>query len=147
MRPDLAPQDEAARAPMTLGERWRPFFIDVVPLSLIFVVVMGSMFTGLGLADRFGGAGLPRHGRAGALLPRAHLEVLFDSLKSTAVVTTMIFFIIAASTTFAQILAFSGATDGALAEIAKYEMTPLIAVFVHDRASCSCSAASWTRSA
>jgi TRAP-type mannitol/chloroaromatic compound transport system permease large subunit len=31
---------------MTLGERWRPFFIDVVPLSLIFFVVMGSMFMG-----------------------------------------------------------------------------------------------------
>ena len=42
----------------------------------------------------------------------------------------MIFFIIAASTTFAQFLAFSGATDGALAEIAKYEFTPLITVFV-----------------
>jgi len=56
-------------------------------------------------------------------------KILFASLKSTAVVTTMIFFIIAASTTFSQILAFSGATDGALAEIAKYEMTPLIAVF------------------
>src|SRR6185436_9026091 len=54
----------------------------------------------------------------------------FDSLKGTAAVTTMIFFIIAASTTFAQILAFSGATDGALTEIAKYEFTPLIAVFV-----------------
>ncbi|KAJ8134800.1 hypothetical protein OY671_011987, partial [Metschnikowia pulcherrima] len=56
-------------------------------------------------------------------------KISFDSLKSTAVVTTMIFFIIAASTTFSQILAFSGATDGASAEIAKYEMTPSIAVF------------------
>ena len=31
---------------MTLVERWRPFFIDVVPLSFIFIVVMGSMFMG-----------------------------------------------------------------------------------------------------
>src|SRR4029450_9375517 len=46
MRPDLAPQDEAARAHMTSAGRRRPFFIDVVPLSLIFFVVMGSMFIG-----------------------------------------------------------------------------------------------------
>ena len=130
MRPDLAPQDEAARAPMTLGERWRPFFIDVVPLSLIFIVVMGSMF--MGWASPTDSAALGCLATVVlALCYRAFTwKILFDSLKSTAVVTTMIFFIIAASTTFAQILAFSGATDGALAEIAKYEMTPLIAVFV-----------------
>jgi TRAP-type C4-dicarboxylate transport system permease large subunit len=57
------------------------------------------------------------------------LRDLFRSLIGTAVVTTMIFFIIAASTTFAQILAFSGATDGALAELSKVGFTPLTAVF------------------
>ena len=107
MRPDLAPQDDAARAPMTLGERWRPFFIDVVPLSLIFIVVMGSMF--LGWASPTDSAALGCLATVVlAVCYRAFTwKVLFDSLKSTAVVTTMIFFIIAASTTFAQILAFS----------------------------------------
>lgn len=127
MRPDLAPR-EAPRA-LGLGERWRPFFLDVVPLSLIFVVVMGSMFAGWASPTDSAALGC----LATMLLAMAYRaltwRILFDSLKSTAVVTTMIFFIIAASTTFSQILAFSGATDGALAEIAKFEMTPLIAVF------------------
>jgi tripartite ATP-independent transporter DctM subunit len=127
MRPDLAPR-ETPRA-LSLGERWRPFFIDVVPLSLIFVVVMGSMFAGWASPTDSAALGC----LATVLLALAYRaltwRILFDSLKSTAVVTTMIFFIIAASTTFSQILAFSGATDGALAEIAKFEMTPLIAVF------------------
>ena len=127
MRPDLAPR-EAPQA-LGLGERWRPFFVDVVPLSFIFVVVMGSMFAGWASPTDSAALGC----LATVLLALAYRaltwKILFDSLKSTAVVTTMIFFIIAASTTFSQILAFSGATDGALAEIAKHEMTPLIAVF------------------
>lgn len=127
MRPDLAPREAALV--LSLGERWRPFFIDVVPLSLIFVVVMGSMFAGWASPTDSAALGC----LATVLLALAYRalswKILFDSLKSTAVVTTMIFFIIAASTTFSQILAFSGATDGALAEIAKFEMTPLIAVF------------------
>ena len=74
MRPDLAPQDDAARAPMTLGERWRPFFIDVVPLSLIFIVVMGSMFLGWASPTDSAALVVGRHGRAGSLLPGVHLE-------------------------------------------------------------------------
>jgi TRAP-type mannitol/chloroaromatic compound transport system permease large subunit len=55
-------------------------------------------------------------------------DVVFASLRSTAIVTTMLFFIIAASTTFAQILAISGATDGALSALARLELTPMLAV-------------------
>jgi TRAP-type C4-dicarboxylate transport system permease large subunit len=42
----------------------------------------------------------------------------------------MIFFIIAASTSFAQILAFSGATDGALAELARLGLGKYQAIFM-----------------
>ena len=129
MRPDLAPRDEAAGSPMPLFERWRPFFVDVVPLSFIFIVVMGSMFMGWASPTDSAALGCLATVVLAICYRALSWKILFDSLKSTAVVTTMIFFIIAASTTFAQILAFSGATDGALAEIAKYEFTPLIAVF------------------
>ncbi|MFO1157574.1 MAG: TRAP transporter large permease [Reyranellaceae bacterium] len=127
MRPDLAPR-EAVLA-LSLGERWRPFFVDVVPLSFIFVVVMGSMFAGWASPTDSAALGCLATVLLAMVYRALTWKILFDSLKSTAVVTTMIFFIIAASTTFSQILAFSGATDGALAELAKFEMTPLIAVF------------------
>lgn len=125
--PSLAPTD---RAPATSArERWAPFFVHVAPLFLIFAVVMGSMFLGWASPTEAAALGCV----ATALLALAYraltLTILLDSLKGTAAVTTMIFFILAASTTFAQILAFSGATDGALKELAKFDMTPLVAVF------------------
>jgi tripartite ATP-independent transporter DctM subunit len=130
MDPRLAPAETVETAErQASGRRWTPFFINVVPLFLIFIVVMGSMFAGWASPTDAAALGCV----ATALLALAYralsLSVLLESLKGTAVVTTMIFFIIAASTTFAQILAFSGATDGALAEIAKLQMTPLVAVF------------------
>lgn len=129
MRPDLAPT-EAAPPPMTWWQRWRPFFVHVVPLSVIFVVVMGSMFAGLASPTDSAALGCLATVVLALLYRTLSWTILLESLKNTAIVTTMIFFIIAASTTFAQILAFSGATDGALAELAKLEMTPLIAVLM-----------------
>ncbi|MGH8429639.1 MAG: TRAP transporter large permease, partial [Solimonas sp.] len=128
MRPDLAPKETLP--PMTRCERLRPFVIHVIPLSFIFAVVMGSMI--LGWASPTDSAALGCLATVVLALCYRSLtwKVVYESLKNTAVVTTMIFFIIAASTTFAQILAFSGATDGALAELAKLEMTPLVAVFM-----------------
>jgi TRAP-type C4-dicarboxylate transport system permease large subunit len=55
-------------------------------------------------------------------------SVLLDSLRATVTVTTMLFLIISASTTFAQILAISGAVDGALAELAKFNLSPTMTV-------------------
>jgi len=125
--PALAPVDRAPRT--SPRERWAPFLRYVAPLFLIFGVVMGSMFLGLASPTEAAALGCV----ATVLLALAYRalswRIALDSLKGAAAVTTMIFFILAASTTFAQILAFSGATDGALKELAKFDMTPLVAVF------------------
>jgi TRAP-type C4-dicarboxylate transport system permease large subunit len=130
MRPDLAPQDEAAKVPMTLIERWRPFFIDVVPLVVHLHRRHGKHVHGMGLADRFGGTGLPGHGRAGAVLSGAQLE---DPVRQPQEHR---------GRDDHDLLHHRGLHDlrpdpgllrrhrRRLAEIAKYEFTPLIAVFV-----------------
>jgi tripartite ATP-independent transporter DctM subunit len=125
--PALAPAYELKR--LSARERWVPFLVYVVPLFLIFVVVMGSMFTGIASPTDAAALGCLATVVLAAAYRSLKLRTLVACLKGTAVVTTMIFFIIAASTTFAQILAFSGATDGALAELAKLGLTRYTAVF------------------
>jgi tripartite ATP-independent transporter DctM subunit len=126
--PGLAPAEPAAS--LSLRERWYPFARDVVPLFSIFVVVMGSMFMGIASPTDSAALGCLATVLLAAAYRRLSWKTMLDSLKGTAAVTTMIFFIVAASTTFAQILAFSGATDGALAELAKIDMTPIVAVLL-----------------
>jgi tripartite ATP-independent transporter DctM subunit len=128
LNPSMAPVYEVKR--FTARERWVPFFTYVVPLFLIFVVVMGSMFMGIASPTDAAALGC----LVTVLLALAYRSLRFSALvaclKGTAVVTTMIFFIIAASTSFAQILAFSGATDGALAALSHLGLAKYSAIFM-----------------
>jgi tripartite ATP-independent transporter DctM subunit len=107
---------------------WVPTLVYVLPLFTIFVAVLGSIFAGIASPTDSAAIGTLMSVIVAAAYGKLRFGNLMKSLIETAKVTTMIFFIIAASSTFSQILAFSGATNGALAEIAKFEMTPFVAV-------------------
>ncbi len=107
---------------------WSPTIVYVLPLFTIFVAVLGSIFAGIASPTDSAAIGTLMSVIVAAAYRKLSFANLMKSLVETAKVTTMIFFIIAASSTFSQILAFSGATNGALAEIAKFEMTPFVAV-------------------
>lgn len=126
INPALAPIEPSRT--MSFRERWTPFFVHVVPLFVIFVVVMGSMFAGIASPTDSAALGCLATVVLAICYRALTWRILLDCLRGTAATTTMIFFIVAASTTFAQLLAFSGATDGALAEIMKFQLTPLTAV-------------------
>lgn len=108
--PTVAPADDG---PEYRGwERWRPFVTDVLPLGGIVFLVIGSMI--LGWATPTEAAAL---GSLGSLIAAAAYrslawDALQRSLTETAKLAVMILFVIAASVTFSQILAFSGATNG-----------------------------------
>lgn len=126
--PNLAPPGVAGG--VAGGRRWKPLFVHVVPLALIFVVMVGSMFMGWASPTDSAALGCLATVVLAAAFRVLSMQVLLGSLKSTAIVTTMIFLIISASTTFAQILAISGATDGALSQLAAYQLTQLQTVFL-----------------
>ena len=109
--PGLAPatDDEAV---YTGWERWRPFFFYVLPTLSIFAVVVGALAQGWATPTECAALGAfatlvlavgYRSLSAGALLA---------ALKGTAGISGMILFIILGATTFAQILSFSGASNG-----------------------------------
>ena len=125
-RPDYSPASEVTAE--TLFNRIKPFVIHVLPLFLLFFVVMGSMVAGLASPTDAAALGCIAAAFLAAVFRKLTLKAVFDSIMQTAVVTAMVFFILAGSTTFSQLLAFSGAVDGALAVIRSFELTPLMAV-------------------
>jgi tripartite ATP-independent transporter DctM subunit len=128
INPALAPRVEERR--YAGRARWMPFLTQVVPLLLVFIVVVGSIFSGVATPTDSAALGCI----ATAIITLAHRaltwRILRSSLMDMAKVTTMIFFIIAASSTYAQILALSGATDGALAELLKFQFTRIEALLL-----------------
>ena len=124
--------------------RLLPFFVYILPLFIIFIVVVGSIFFKIAAPTEAAALGCL------AALGACYFFKLFNkiitvtgiegadftwraiakSLMETAKVNTMILFIIAGSLVFSQALAISGATDGLLQAINALTLTPLTVVII-----------------
>lgn len=93
-------------------EKLKPFIQYVLPLVSIFGVVVGVMVGGIATPTESAAIGA----LATVVLALAYrvltLERLMQSLKGTVTISGMILFIIIGATTFAQILSFSGVSNG-----------------------------------
>src|SRR5690606_28535441 len=97
-------------------------------LSLIFLAVVGSLVAGIATPTESAALGCVASAIAAVgyrALDRRNLAV---SLIETAKISVMILFIIVASITFAQILAFSGATDGLVSLVSGSGLSPAMIV-------------------
>jgi tripartite ATP-independent transporter DctM subunit len=124
LRPDLAPAYEMERLP--LGRRLWPFLRDVVPLMGIFVVVVGSLLWGFATPTESAALGCVASFAAACAYRTLTRAGLVRALLETAKISVMILFIIVASVTFSQILAFSGATSGLLRTIQALGADPFL---------------------
>lgn len=124
--PSIAPREDASGA--TGWARWRPFVVDVVPLSLIFVAVVGSLVAGIATPTESAALGCVASAIAAIGYRALDAKSLHTTLLETAKISVMILFIIVASITFAQILAFSGATDGLVGLVAGSGLAPSLVV-------------------
>ena len=121
--PKLAPP--YALPDLSLWDRWRPFVIYVVPLSGLFAVVIGSLLSGLATPTESAALGCVAATAAAAAYRSLTWQGLLDAFAGTVKISIMILFIIAASQTFSQILAFSGATGGLIRLVEQFELAPL----------------------
>ncbi len=126
--PRLAPADDAHQA--RGWARWRPFVVNVLPLFSIVTVVVGSIIAGWATPTESAALGVTASLAAAAAYRALGLRAVMRALYETAGVSAMIMFILVASTTFAQILAFSGATDGLLEVAGAVQLSHLSLVIV-----------------
>lgn len=128
MNPSLAPAYDVKQ--LTLWERVRPFLVYVMPLFVIFIVVVGSIIYGIATPTESASLGCVASILVVALYRELRIKDLIVAFRETAKVSAMILFIICASITFSQILAFSGATNGLLSVFNQYDLSPLLVLLV-----------------
>ena len=109
--------------PMRFAERVRPFLLYVIPLSALFLIVIGSMLAGVATPTESAALGAAGAVLATACYGRLSWFLLRASLEQSAKISIMIFLIIGASLTFSQVLGFSGATQGLIAWIAGFNLS------------------------
>ena len=122
--PDAAPQYAAER--FSLRQKVAAVLVNVVPMSVIVFLVVGTII--LGIASPTESAALGCLGVAGLLVAyrRFSWEVVRKTLDDAMKVTAMTFLVIAASTTFAQVLAFSGASGGFVQWLLAFGASPMM---------------------
>lgn len=108
--PDAAPLYHAERAP--LGEIARAVLRDVLPMGLVIFAVIGLILLGWATPTESAAFGVLSVVILALAYRKLTREVLVKTLRGTLGVSVMMLTIIVASTTFAQILAFSGASRG-----------------------------------
>lgn len=111
MRPHLAPAHEE-EAVHRGWDRWQPFVAYVLPTLSIFGVVVGALAWGWATPTECAAIGAFATLVLAVLYRSLTFDALLQALKGTASISGMILFIILGATTFAQILSFSGASNG-----------------------------------
>jgi len=122
VNPSLAPVYEVEER--SWSDRLLPFFKYVVPLGGIFVAVVGSMVAGIATPTESAALGSLASILAAALYRSLSFKALIDSITETMKFSAMILFVICASSTFSQILAFSGATHSISMFVAELGLSP-----------------------
>ncbi len=109
-QPELAPNSELIE--YRGFERFKPLLVYVLPLLSIFGVVVGAMAAGWGTPTESAALGALATIVLAIIYRALTPRILLRSLKGTVAISAMILFIIVGATTFAQILSFSGASNG-----------------------------------
>ncbi len=124
--PSLAP-----RTPLTVYHGWArllPFVQYVIPLVSIFVIVVISMSAGWATPTESAAIGAFATMAMAVIYRALSLKNLFAALRGTVAISTIILFIILGATTFAQILSFSGASNGLVGQLLGLGLAPMAVV-------------------
>ena len=108
--PNAAPSYETEHHP--LGRKLRLLATNVLPMGLVIFAVIGMIIAGIATPSESAAFGVIGVVILAIAFRRLNWEVLKKSLTGTVKVTVMVFMIIVGSSTFSQLLAFSGASSG-----------------------------------
>ncbi len=124
IRPEEAPMYIVPKVP--LKEKLRVTLRDLVPLGFIIFLVIGLIFLGVATPTESAAAGTFGAFVLAVLYRRLNWEIIKKSVYSTVKVTVMIFMIIIVSTTYGEILAFTGAAAGMTNFISNLAISPIV---------------------
>ncbi len=128
IQPDAAP----AYAPESVSrrEKIRLFFVDVIPMVAIIVFSVIIMIVGWCTPTEAAALGALSVIVLAAGYGEMTWKAFVKSLNGALRVTVMAFLIIFGSATFAQVLAFTGASSGLMNWALRFDVTPLGMLFI-----------------
>jgi tripartite ATP-independent transporter DctM subunit len=126
INPSLAPAYNVSHVPMR--EKMRNSFTHILPLTFVVFMVIGVMFLGVATPTEAATSGAIASFLLAAYHKKLTWGVIKRSLHGTARLTVMVFMIVAGSTAFCQMLAFSQASKGLVQLVGELQLSPILIV-------------------
>ncbi|HEY3275204.1 MAG TPA: TRAP transporter large permease subunit [Syntrophorhabdaceae bacterium] len=124
--PEEAPMYDVPHVP--LKEKIRVTFQYLLPLGFIIFMVIGLIFLGVATPTEAAATGTLGSFVLALCYRRLNWDIIKKSVMGTVKVTVMIFMIIIVSSTYGEILAFSGAASGMTSFITNLTIPPIVVV-------------------
>ena len=128
LQPHLAPKYIPPHVPF-FKKFWLTL-IYVFPMAVIVFLVIGLIFLGIATPTESAAAGTLGCFILAAAYGRLRWPVVKKAVEGTLKVTVMMFMILAGSTAFSQILAFTGASTGLVELAANLPVQPILVIIV-----------------
>lgn len=126
VKPGLAPAGEALKTPSS--KLLMDFLKYLLPLSLIVLAVLGSIFSGIATPTEASALGALTSFILAGVYGRVSTKVIVTSARRCLAISTMIFMIVAGSVAFSQLLAFTGITRGIVEMATNLPVPPIIII-------------------
>ena len=120
--------------PESVHHHWRAklrtIVTHILPLSIIIFMVIGLILLGIATPTESAAFGVLGVLIVAYAFGGLTFKAIYKSLKGTVKVTSMLLLIVAASSTFSQVLAFSGATSGMIRAVSGFDLSPVMIIVV-----------------
>jgi tripartite ATP-independent transporter DctM subunit len=126
LRPELAPPYEAEKAP--LAEKLMDSVTYVLPLAIVIFLVTGIIMVGIATPSEAAATGCLGAFAVSALYKGVNWRTVKKSTLTTVRLSGMILLIMASSSAFTQVLAFSGVNQGMTQWIMGLAVPPIVTV-------------------
>jgi tripartite ATP-independent transporter DctM subunit len=126
IKPELAPAYDVPHTPF--WEKMATTLRDFVPLVFIVFMVIGVIFLGIATPTEAAATGTLGAFALACVYGKMTWQVMKNSVYGTIKVTVMIFMIIIVSTTYSEILAFTGAARGLVEFIVRQQIHSVIII-------------------
>ncbi len=124
--PSLAPTYEVAK--VSLGEKFRSFVYYIVPIIIVILAVIGSVFAGVATPSEAAALGVVACLLLAALYRKLTWKTVFTSGMNTVRVSVMVFFIVVGSISFSRILATTGAITELIQLATTADISPIMVI-------------------
>ena len=125
--PEAAPGYDVSRP--TAAELVKVVATNILPMSVVVFAVVGLIIVGVATPTEASAFGVISVLLLTFVYRCFSWQALTRAIDGTTRVTAMVFLIIIGSSTFSQILTFSGATPGLLSQLTGFEVSPYVMLF------------------